>query len=358
VKRTTKIAVIGASALVGAVALGVVAKHALRSKSIVDVLPKNTGVILDVDLDALRRSGRGREAIDGLNGLAQKASPCATSVLASIERVAVAVPVGAAYENDFAIVGFGPKLHAKDVIDCAQSIVRARGGEPHVVPMGSFSSVQEGEGGAIAVRDGGPLVVGSGPWLGAIVDVADGVAPSLHDDPIHHLARASQKGAVATLTYALPPDVRELLAQKLPDAAKPIAHVPAIVAAVRIDESSGALTFDADATCEESTCAALKPLVENARDVLSHDPRATIAGVRGEIEAASVVVDGGHLRVALRVPFAKIDAIVQQLASPSGASIALPSGHPDLSPSNSASPSASTSASVAPSTSASASSSP
>ena len=347
VKRRTKIAVVAGTALVGAIALGVVAKNAFRSRSIVDVLPKNTGVILEVDLDVLRASSRGREAIDAFNRRAQKDAACATSVLASIDRLAIVVPVGAAYENDFAVVGVGKKLQAKSVTECAQSIVRARGGEPRVVPIGSFASVQEGEGGAIAVRDGGPIVVGSGAWLGAIVDVADGVAPSLHDDPIHDLARVAQKGAAATLTYSLPPDVRELLAQKLPDAAKPIARVPSIVASVRIDEGAGAIVLDADAACEEPTCAALKPLVENAKDVLAHDPRVTILDVRGEIEAATIGVDKGHLRVSVRVPFAKIEAIAEQLSAPSPSAIALPAGHPALS--------ASASASVSPPASASAS---
>src|SRR5439155_4072100 len=214
------------------------------------------------------------------NRRAQKDAACASSILASIERVAIAVPVGAAYENDFAVVGTGKKLRAKDVVACAQSIIGARGGEAHVVQLGSFTGVQEGEG-AIAVRDAGPLVVGSGAWLGAIVDVADGVAPSLHDDPIHDLARAAQKGAVATLTYALPPDVRDQLAQKLPDAAKPLARVPSIVAFLRIDEGAGAIALDAEVACDEPSCGALKPLVDNAKNVLAHDPRTTLLDLRG-----------------------------------------------------------------------------
>lgn len=346
-RRTRRIAIFAGSALVGAVAFGVVAQIARRAPSVVDVLPTNTGVVVEIDLDSLRQSGRGREAIDAFDRRAAKDAPCASAILASIERVGLAIPVGAAYESDFAIVGVGKKLRAKDVVDCAQTVLRARHAEPRVQTMGSFTTVQESEGdhGVLAVRDGGPIVVGSGVWLGAIVDVADGVAPSLRDDAIHDVARRAQKGAVATLTYALPPDVRDAFAEKLPNDAKPLARVPSIVAAIRLDEAAGALVVDADAACDAPTCASLKPLADNAKDVLARATNTTLLGLREVVEAATIAIDTGKLHVSLRVQLAKLEAIAEQITSSSPPLPPLPSGHPNAeasgpmaSPSPSASP--------------------
>src|SRR5258708_40068472 len=114
-QRRTRILVVVGSAIVGAVALGVVAKIARRTPSIVDVLPRNTGIVVEIDLDSLRKSGRGREAVDALARRAAKDAPCASAILAPIERAGLAVPVGAADEHAFPFVGAGQKLRATAV---------------------------------------------------------------------------------------------------------------------------------------------------------------------------------------------------------------------------------------------------
>lgn len=318
---------------VAAVVAAVAAVFALRQRkaSLVDVVPRNAGLVFEVDLVALRASPRGRDALDGLLAKLPASTACARDVLASVDRVGLAVPVGSGYADELAIVAIGPRLRAKETLSCAEAVLRLRGGEPRTGTLGAFGTVQEasGERGVLAVRDGGPIVLGRGVWLAAVLDVAEGVTGSLRGDPVHDVGRRAQKGALATLTYALPEEVRSTLGAGLPASAQPLLRVPSAIAAVRFDEGGDTLGVDLEATCDPTTCTALVPLAENARTILAADPRVTLLGLRDEVKGATIVADGGRLRMSLRVPLARIDAIVAQLSSSAPPMPPMPSGHPD-----------------------------
>ena len=319
----------GVAALVAVVAAVFTLQR--RTASVVDVVPRNAGLVVEVDLAALRASPRGRDALEGLLAKLPGSAACARDVLASVERVGLAVPVGSGYADELAIVAVGAKLRAKETLACADAVVRARGGEPRAGTLGSFGTMQEGAGerGVLAVRDGGPLVLGRGVWLAAVLDVAEGVTRSLRDDPVHDVGRRAQKSAVATLTYALPEEVRSSLGAALPPSAQPLLRVPSAIAALRFDEGGTTLGLELEALCDPATCTALVPLAENARTILAADPRVTLLGLRDEVKGATVAAAGDRLRVSLRVPLARIDAIVAQVSSASPPLPALPSNHPD-----------------------------
>ena len=76
-----------------------------------------------------------------------------------------------------------------------------------------LSDGAEPQGAALAVRDGGPYLVGRGPWLAHMVDVVDGKAPSVASSAGHEALRANlareDGGADAiVVTAILPRDPR------------------------------------------------------------------------------------------------------------------------------------------------------
>jgi hypothetical protein len=332
-KTRTRNAVILSALTATAVAALVYAELHKRKPAIVDVLPRNAAMVLEVDLATLRASPAGRDALEMLvqAPLDQKAR-CAGDLLRKLDRIGIAVPAGSGFEDDVAIVATGAWLRASDVTTCAESVVNGRGGAPNVLKQGTFTTVQDGDGthGILAVRDGGPLVVGRGPWLSAVVDVADGVSRSLRDDPVHDVARRAKTGAFATLTYALPEELRIDLATKLPKGTQVLAKVPSLVAALRLDDvDGGTLVLEADAECSEGTCTELQKLAEGAREMIAHDPRATLLGVKDDVEHATIVAESARLVVTVRVKVERLQAIWKQLAEGTAIAPALPSGHPE-----------------------------
>ena len=316
-----------------AVAALVYAELHKRPVAVVDVLPRNAAMILEIDLATLRRSPAGRDALELLvqKPLEAKAR-CAGELLRGIDRIGIAVPAGSGFEDDVAIVAMGTWLRAGEVSSCAQGVVKERGGAPIVLKQGTFTTVQDGDGmhGVLAVRDGGPLVVGRGPWLSAVVDVADGVAKSLRDDPVHDLARRSKVGAFATLTYALPEELRADLATKLPKGTQVLSKIPSLVAALRLDETDGGtLTLEAEAACAGEVCTDLAKLAEGAREMLAHDPRATLLGVKDDLAHATITAESTRLVVTVRVRIERLQAIWKQLEGQTAIAPSLPSGHPE-----------------------------
>ena len=331
--RTRNATILGAFTAAAVGALVYTELHT-RKAAVVDVLPRNAAMVLEIDLATLRQSAAGRDALDVLVQKPLEAkSKCAAELLRGLDRIGVAVPAGSGFEDDVAIVAMGPSLRVAEVSSCAQGAVKDRGGQPNVLKQGGFVTVQDGDGthGVLAVRDHGPLVVGRGPWLSAVVDVADGVAKSLRDDPVHDVARRAKVGAFATLTYALPEELRIDLATKLPAGTQVLAKVPSMVAALRLDEASGVLSLEVEAACSGDVCGELQKLVEGARELVAHDPRATLLGVKDDLERATIVAESTRVVVTLRVPLTKLASIWNQLAGDGVIAPALPSGHPEAS---------------------------
>ncbi|MEO7096093.1 MAG: hypothetical protein ABI175_22720 [Polyangiales bacterium] len=330
--RTRNAAILGVLTA-SAVAALVYAELQGRKRAVVDVLPRNAAMVIEIDLATLRKSAAGRDALEllVLKPLEAKAR-CAGELLRSLERVGIAIPAGAGFEDDVAIVAMGSWLRAGEVATCAEGVVRDRGGAPSTLKQGTFTLVQDGDGthGILAVRDGGPLVVGRGPWLSAVVDVADGVAKSLRDDPVHDLARRAKTGAFATLTYALPEELRNDLATKLPKGAQVLAKVPSLIAALRLEDvEGGVLVLEAEAACSGAVCPELQKLAEGAREMLAHDPRATLLGVKDDLEHATITGEAARVVITLRVKVERLQSIWKQLAGDAAVAPTLPSGHPE-----------------------------
>ncbi len=131
--RTRNAGILGVLTVLAIAALVYAERHE-RKPAIVDVLPRNAAMVLEIDLAALRQSPAGRDALELLvqKPLEAKAR-CAGDLFRSLDRIGVAVPAGSGFEDDIAIVAAGAWLRAADVTACARGVVKDRGGAPNVL---------------------------------------------------------------------------------------------------------------------------------------------------------------------------------------------------------------------------------
>jgi hypothetical protein len=101
-------------------------------------------------------------------------------------------------------------VRASTTIACAEAMIRARGGVPERSRIGSFVTLRDtaldAPRGALAVRDGGPILLSEPAPLRAMVETVDRRTSSLFDDPLHAALRRRQAGRPVLLaTLVLEP---------------------------------------------------------------------------------------------------------------------------------------------------------
>ncbi len=124
-----------------------------------------------------RRSRRARRGDPRRRPRAASAA-CGFEPLEHVRELMVALPEGGD-RGDFG-VAFSADLSMAELVACAQKAIAARGGIPSTAVRGGFSVVSDANTPAaarLAYRNGGPFLVGRGPWLDAMIDAADGRAP-------------------------------------------------------------------------------------------------------------------------------------------------------------------------------------
>lgn len=146
------------------------------------------------------------------------ANLCRFDPLGTLDRIVVFVPKtrGSAGESDFGLAATG-SLSAAPVIDCAEHVISARGRSPVRSEVGSFHSVRarDASGIEVAVRDGGPLLIASGPVLRDMVDAAEGRSASVRGSELERDLAALAPHPIAAavelepgwLAGVVPPDV-------------------------------------------------------------------------------------------------------------------------------------------------------
>jgi hypothetical protein len=283
------------------VGLGVWAEARRETPRVVDVLPKGTTVVVELDLAALRASGlatlRLPGALDDVTKGCRDGGP-----LAAVDRLALALP-GASLEGDLAIVALGSRVRAAAFVDCARQVIGARGGTAKTSQRDGFTFVQEGEGlhGVLAVRDGGPVVLGRGAWFDAVLAAAQGTAPSLHGDPVHDLERGKRAGALAIATWSIGDDDRVGLRKQLPEPARAVADVRAIVIDAR-DDGAGGVSLLVDALCDAGACDGVARWAEGAKSAFAREPMIGALGLGEVVQGARVGAQSDRVRASFALP--------------------------------------------------------
>ena len=343
------------------------------STEVLAAVPRDAFLVITVDLEALRASPLSQPLAGGaggagnLFGLGKLTELCGFDPLARMKQLAIAVPEDGD-TGDFGVAALGA-VSRDELVACAQHVIEARGGVPKVSSRGSFTLVEDGLGpselaGArssgehaapkIALRDGGPLLVGRGAWLQAMMDVAEGTAPGLRSNTAHAALREALLGAAGAAgesgprrrvaptilaTAVLPRALRERLKHEMgAEGTGGNASNAAMEGVLDVETAGLAITTGAagedsyaaaELRCEsDAACAEVKKLVEKTRLGFSKDFGVRLIGLGPLLDSLVVETRGTTLTATARAPTEQlasaIDRVLKMRAEPRATSPAPP----------------------------------
>ncbi|WP_437622091.1 hypothetical protein [Sorangium sp. So ce1151] len=292
----------------------------LAAPRALDAVPAGALLVATLDLPALRASPAFapflREERE-IPGLGKVRDVCGFDPLAALTEVAVAIPA-AGESGDFGLAASGA-VQDEALLACASKVIKARGGQPVVSTIGSFRAVRDSsaEGhGEIAVRPGGPILLGGGAYLRAMIDAADGRAPAVGATDAHDgIAREVGAGA-ARVTVVLTPEQRAELGREL--AASGAGRSPA--ASIRSGGVGVALgpeiAVHGVVLCDaEAPCAELGAELRAARDARAEDFATRLIGFGAVLERVAIAAEGKALHARVKLSAEEAGVLVDRLAS-------------------------------------------
>jgi hypothetical protein len=201
-------------------------------------VPQDIVLLITVDADALRKSEWGGRLLDSgknLQGLGAIDELCQNSPLTQLKELALFVPkVPSEQDLDVGVVAQGA-FDSAQTLTCIERVVSARGGAPIRSVLGSFESVRDrgSTQGEIAMRNGGPLILGEGRTLRAAIDTAEGRNPNVRSNEAHSGLRAEVGEHAIVVSLLLPPGWLTRMTRLDAARVSPLAQVRA--AAIGID---------------------------------------------------------------------------------------------------------------------------
>jgi len=301
---------IGAVGLVGYFVWAQMKQAAFTSS--LDALPDGALLVATADVTTLRKSNMFAPIFNEsgeIPGLGNVKNVCGFDPLERVTDVAMGIPA-AGSDGDFGLVASG-KIDAESLLSCAGKVIEARGGRPVVNPIGSFRSVRDASaraGGAeIAARDGGPILLGAGTYLRAMIDAADARIPRVTTDLLHE--RLSQQIGAGALraTVVLTAEQRRTLNEELARGGaegSPAAAMIGLGLAVSIDTRvglSGVVACDA-----AQPCADLGRTFDARRTSQADDPLMRLIGAKPLLERMTITAEG--TKIAARVDMSSEEA--------------------------------------------------
>jgi hypothetical protein len=278
-------------------------------------------------------------------GLGPIQEACGFEPLEHVRELMVVAPE-AGERGEFG-VAFSADLGASALASCAEKAITAGGGEPVTSSRGTFSVVSDDarpRQGRLAVREGGPFLVGRGPWLDAMIDAADGKGPRMrpeHASLRQALVPPGAPPAALVATALLPKALRDQLRSETdagPAAADPggsgegafdgVLAVGQVAAGVTVQGSPAsatqptgtteiALELRCDAPRAAESCAQVKQLIEKNRLAISRDFTARLMGLGPLIDTLAVTPQpgsgGGELVVKAHAPTADLGRLLARL---------------------------------------------
>lgn len=294
-----------------------------------DAVPNGALLVASADLKALRASalggpffGDGRE----IPGLGKVREVCGIDPLDTLREIALAIPA-AGDAGDFGLVAAG-EVQDDALLACASKVIEARGGKPVVTHIGTFRAVRDstlvGSGGEIAVRKGGPVLLGAGTYLRAMIDAAEGRSPTIRASRAHSLLSRAIGNAEVRVTVVLTPEQRKTLEAELreasgaapePDGA-PSAKPPgtSILAGGLGVELGLQVKLHGVLLCDSAAaCAELAGSLKAARDARAADPATRLVGFGAVLEDMQIEARGDQIHARVEVPEAEAKKLVERL---------------------------------------------
>lgn len=287
--------------------------------SAVDAVPDNALLVATADINVLRRVNAlapiFAEAGE-IPGQGKVRDVCGFDPLEHVTEVAMGVPAAGA-DGDFGLVASGA-ADADALLACASKVIEARGGRPVVNPIGSFRTVRDsaarGSGAEIAVRDGGPILLGAGTYLRAMIDAADGRVPRVSTDLLHErLSREIGPGAIR-ITVVLTPEQRRTLNEELARGGargSPATTMSGLGLAVSMNDRvglSGIVTCDAAPACSD-----LATTFDGRRTSQADDPLMRVLGVQPLLERMKINAEGTRIMARVDMSVDEATSLVERI---------------------------------------------
>lgn len=333
--------------------------ESLRSRSL-EAVPAGALVVAVVDLAALRATAVGPKLLANdrdIPGLGKVRDVCGFDPMERVREVVLAIPAGGD-EGDFGVVATGD-VPDEELLACASKVIERRGGRPIVSTIGSFRTVRDStlviSGAEIAVKKGGPILLGAGAYLRAMIDAADGRVPTIRSSVAHARLGEQVRGATVRATVVLTPRQREDLAKSLAEEGGPRGAASIVAGAIGATITQNVALHAVIACDAPAGCAEVAALLKKARDARAADVATRIVGFSKVLEAIQIVAEGETVQITAEMPADEAATLFERLLLLRGARHPMPAGTVDPSkqeappagsPSGSAAPGASAAAPV------------
>jgi hypothetical protein len=325
--------------LAAAVALGVGVAAMVRSRGggehgrhAIDAIPSGALLVATADLAALRASPVGapflREGRE-IPGLGKVRDVCGFDPMDTLSEVAVAIPA-AGDSGEFGLVAAGP-IDDDALIACASKIIEARGGRPAVTTMGGFRSVHDATlattGGEIAVRHGGPLLLGAGSYLRAMIDASEGRTPTIRASVAHAFLGREVGDASIRVTAVLSPEQRRALADELQSGGAAGSPAGAVVAGAFGLELGASVKLHGVLSCEDAVaCGKLAVTLDQARAARAGDLAIRLVGFGAVLDQLKIAAEGELVHARVELPADQATTLAERLLTLRGMRHPMPKG--------------------------------
>lgn len=286
-----------------------------------DAIPGGALLVATADIEALRASPvgapflrQGRE----IPGLGKVRDVCGFDPMDTLREVALAIPA-AGDAGEFGLSASGD-VDAEALLACAAKVIEGRGGRPVVTSVGSFRSVRDAAAGAsageIAVRKGGPLLLGGGAYLRAMIDAADGRTPTIRASVAHTQLAQEVGDASVRITVVLTPDQRQALSEELANGGEAGSPAAAIVAGALGVKLGPTVALHGVLACDgEAACSRLAVTLKAARDDRASDYATRLVGFGGVLEQLQIEPKGQTLHARVSVPSDQAVPLAERLVT-------------------------------------------
>lgn len=300
----------------------------LRARSL-EAVPAGALVVAIADLEALRATAIGPKLLAGerdIPGLGKVRDVCGFDPMERVREIVLVIPAGGD-EGDFGIVASGD-VPDDELLACAAKVIEQRGGRPIISTVGSFRTVRDGtlvlSGAEIAVKKGGPVLLGAGAYLRAMIDAADGRIATIRTSVAHARLGEQVRGSTVRATVVLTPKQREELAKSLAEEGGP--RGAASIAAGAIGATVGQnVALHAVIACDDPAgCAEIAGLLRKARDERAADVATRIVGFSKVLEATQIQAEGETVQITAEVPADEAAILFERLLLLRGARHPMP----------------------------------
>jgi hypothetical protein len=292
-------------------------------------VPHDAWLVVTVDVAALRRSALAQPLLGSgavpLPGVGSLVDMCGFDPVSRMDSLMLCSPEGG-QRGDFGMAIAGA-FTRDELGKCADKVIHARGGTPTTSTRGTFAVLDSGDADhtRFAYRDGGPFLVGRGPWLDAMIDAAEGKAERIrpeHEALRGALASVSGRAPVAIATALLPSSIRQRLRAELGsegggDEERVYASVLAVQAAgLAIGTGGAGSTTDvtAELRCDtDDACSEVKNLALRKRMAFSRDLGVRVIGLGPLLDSFAVDAKGSAVSASAHVPTDDLARAVSRL---------------------------------------------